>query len=69
MKYPLILLVKTYQLCISPLLGNCCRFAPSCSEYAVEALQKHGAIKGSWLTVCRLVKCGPWHPGGCDQVP
>jgi uncharacterized protein len=69
MKYLLILMVKVYQWCLSPFLGNCCRFAPSCSAYAVEALKKHGSFKGSWLTLRRLVKCGPWHSGGCDPVP
>lgn len=65
----LICLVRMYQMLISPLLGRNCRFEPTCSEYAVQALRKHGAIWGTALTVVRLVKCGPWHPGGLDPVP
>jgi len=68
-KYPLLFLVKLYQWTVRPILGQCCRFFPSCSDYAVEALKKHGAWKGSLLTVKRLVKCHPRHPGGCDPVP
>lgn len=60
------LLIKTYQLCISPFLGNCCRFHPSCSNYASEALEKHGFFKGLYLAILRIFKCGPWHPGGVD---
>ncbi|MCC5832522.1 MAG: membrane protein insertion efficiency factor YidD [Chlamydiales bacterium] len=69
MKTILIILIRLYQLCISPFLGQCCRFAPSCSEYAQEALDKHGVFKGSWLILKRLVKCGPWNGGGYDPVP
>ncbi len=69
MKTILILFVRLYQLCISPFLGQRCRFAPSCSEYAKEALDTHGAFKGSWLTFKRLIKCGPWNRGGYDPVP
>ena len=69
MKKPLILLIRLYQWTISPLLGSCCRFYPSCSNYATEAIEKHGALSGSWLTLCRLIKCHPWHPGGVDEVP
>lgn len=69
MKFILLLLIRLYQLCISPFVGQCCRFAPSCSEYAREALEVHGAIKGGWLCLKRLVKCGPWHGGGYDPVP
>jgi len=66
---PLIALVKTYQYAISPMLGRSCRFDPSCSEYAVEALQRHGAVKGLWLATRRIGRCHPWHPGGYDPVP
>ncbi len=62
-------LIRLYQLTISPLIGPCCRFYPTCSEYALEALEVHGTLKGLYLTVKRLLKCHPWHPGGCDFVP
>ena len=65
----LMLAIKGYQVAVSPLLGPRCRFAPSCSAYAVEALRLHGALKGSWLTVVRIGKCHPFHPGGYDPVP
>ncbi len=64
MKYPLLAIIKLYQWCVRPFLGETCRFYPSCSNYASEALQKHGFFMGSWLMVKRLVKCGPWHRGG-----
>lgn len=64
-----ILLIKGYQLTISPFLGTCCRFYPSCSEYGIEAFQKHDVPKAFWITVKRVCKCGPWHPGGLDPVP
>lgn len=66
---PFIALVKIYQYAVSPLLGRNCRFEPNCSQYAIEALQRHGAIKGIWLATCRLGRCHPWHPGGYDPVP
>ena len=69
MKHILIALVRVYQWTLSGLLGPCCRFHPSCSCYAVEALRRHGAIKGLWLTLCRVGKCHPFHPGGYDPVP
>ncbi len=69
MRYLAIGLVRLYQLCISPFLGECCRFTPSCSEYAVQAIEKHGVLRGIWLTAKRVVKCGPWHHGGVDEVP
>lgn len=69
MRYPLILLIRVYQLCVRPLLGPCCRFYPSCSDYAREALQTHGIFYGGYLVIRRLVRCGPWHPGGLDPVP
>jgi putative membrane protein insertion efficiency factor len=65
----LLLLVRGYQLFISPLLGPRCRFYPSCSAYAVTALQTHGALRGSWLAVRRLGRCHPWNPGGVDHGP
>lgn len=66
---PLIWLVRAYQLAISPLLPPSCRFYPSCSHYAIEALQRHGPIKGLWLSLRRVGRCNPWHPGGHDPVP
>ncbi len=69
MKTLLILLLRGYQYCISPLLGQSCRFYPSCSNYAMEALREHGALKGAMLAAVRLGKCHPWHPGGVDPVP
>jgi hypothetical protein len=69
MKYVLLGLIRIYQLCISPFIGNVCRFTPSCSNYAMDAVGKHGFWYGSWLTVKRLLRCHPWHPGGYDEVP
>lgn len=66
---PLILLVRFYQLCISPLKPPSCRFTPTCSQYAIEALRKHGPIKGLYLTVRRLLRCHPWGGSGYDPVP
>ncbi|CAK7075358.1 MULTISPECIES: membrane protein insertion efficiency factor YidD [Burkholderiales] len=65
----LVLLVRGYQLFISPMLGPRCRFHPTCSQYAVEALQTHGAVKGGWLALRRVLRCHPLHPGGHDPVP
>jgi len=62
-------LVRCYRYFLSPLLPPACRFFPSCSEYAEEALGRHGALRGGWLAARRLCRCGPWHPGGCDPVP
>ena len=62
-------LIGAYQRWISPFLGNRCRFHPSCSAYAKTAVETHGALKGTWLAVRRLVKCQPFHPGGFDYVP
>jgi putative membrane protein insertion efficiency factor len=69
MRWLLIFLVRGYQVVISPLLPSTCRFYPSCSAYAVEALERHGAWKGTKLTVRRLARCHPFHPGGYDPVP
>lgn len=65
----LILLIQLYRYTLSPLLGVRCRFEPSCSVYAIEALRQHGSIKGSWLTARRLSRCHPFNPGGYDPVP
>jgi hypothetical protein len=69
MKRLLMALLRTYQYAISPFLGRRCRYYPSCSEFAVEAVEKYGAIKGGWLGVKRVCRCHPWHPGGYDPVP
>lgn len=65
----IIFLFKVYQWTISPLMGRNCRFYPTCSEYGVEAVRKFGTLKGGWLALKRIGKCGPWHPGGVDTVP
>jgi putative membrane protein insertion efficiency factor len=65
----LVGLVRGYKYTISPMLGNNCRFEPSCSEYAVEALRRYGPLKGTWLAAKRIGCCHPWHPGGYDPVP
>ena len=62
-------LVGGYQWVVRPLLPPACRFHPSCSEYAREALVRHGAVRGGWLTMHRVCRCGPWRPGGYDPVP
>ncbi|MDD1619134.1 MAG: membrane protein insertion efficiency factor YidD [Methylococcaceae bacterium] len=69
MRFMLIAIIKFYKYFISPLLGSNCRFYPSCSSYSLEALQRHGAIIGSYLTLKRLLKCHPFHQGGIDPVP
>jgi len=65
----LILFVRTYQLLISPLLGANCRFQPTCSHYMIDAIDRFGALKGTWLGLRRLSRCHPWHEGGLDPVP
>jgi putative membrane protein insertion efficiency factor len=69
MKYLLIGLLKAYRVLISPLYGNVCRYYPSCSAYALRAVQVHGAAKGSWLAARRVLRCHPWSSGGYDPVP
>jgi hypothetical protein len=69
MKRFLLLLLRGYQYAISPLLGRSCRFYPSCSDYTVEAIERHGALRGSVLGFKRVMRCHPWHPGGFDPVP
>ena len=69
MRALLVGLVRAYRAVMSPLLAPRCRFAPSCSAYALEALQTHGALRGGWLTVRRLARCHPFHRGGVDPVP
>ncbi|MGL9735082.1 MAG: membrane protein insertion efficiency factor YidD [Symbiopectobacterium sp.] len=65
----LIGLIRGYQLVISPLLGPHCRFRPTCSQYGIEAIRRFGMIKGSWLTLKRVLKCHPLNPGGHDPIP
>ena len=67
--WSLIALIRFYQTFISPGLPASCRFAPSCSQYTLEAVRRYGALKGSWLGARRLARCHPWHPGGFDPVP
>ena len=69
MAWILTLLVRFYQITLSPAFGGACRFYPSCSHYAIDALREHGAIKGSYLAAARILKCHPWHAGGYDPVP
>ena len=69
MKKLLISLVRFYRRAISPLFPGCCRYIPTCSQYALEALEKYGALKGSWLALRRFLRCHPFHKGGYDPVP
>ncbi|MFM8840908.1 MAG: membrane protein insertion efficiency factor YidD [bacterium] len=69
MKVVLIFILRFYRSAISPFLGNNCRFHPTCSVYAMQAIEKHGAMRGSWLALRRIGKCHPGHPGGIDEVP
>jgi putative membrane protein insertion efficiency factor len=69
MKWLLLRLIDAYRLLLSPFFGTQCRFYPTCSAYAREAIELHGSFKGSWLALQRIVRCGPWHPGGNDPVP
>lgn len=69
MKQAMVFLIRGYQLWISPLLPASCRYYPTCSAYAIEALEKHGAVSGSWLAIRRIARCHPFKPGGYDPVP
>ena len=65
----LVSLIQLYRQMVSPLRPATCRFTPTCSQYAVDALTEFGLIRGSWLSIARLIKCGPWHRGGWDPIP
>jgi len=65
----MLLAIRAYRYLLSPWWGNQCRFDPTCSEYAIGAIQEHGALRGGWLALRRLTKCHPWHRGGFDPVP
>lgn len=65
----LLLLIRVYQLTLSPFIGNACRFEPSCSRYTAQCIEYHGALKGSWLGIKRIARCHPFHPGGYDPPP
>ena len=65
----LILLIRIYQVTLSPFIGRNCRYTPTCSNYGIEAIQKYGAIKGGWLTIKRILSCNPWGGSGYDPVP
>ena len=69
MKRVLVLLLRGYQYLFRPLLGRNCRFMPSCSDYAIEAVTRHGPLRGTWLAMKRIGRCHPWNPGGYDPVP
>lgn len=69
MRAVLTRLIRLYQYIVSPLYPPCCRFHPTCSQYALEAVMRHGALKGSWLSLKRVLKCHPFHSGGLDPVP
>lgn len=69
MRHVLKILIRAYQLVLSPLLGPRCRFYPSCSHYAIEAIESHGALRGSWMSAKRICRCHPFNPGGFDPVP
>jgi len=68
MKRFLIFIIKLYRKYISPLKQPCCRFYPSCSQYAIEAISKHGALRGGFMAIKRIIKCNPFNPGGYDPV-
>ena len=69
MRKILIALIKVYRFTLSPFIGQHCRFTPTCSQYATEAIEQYGSLKGSWMAVRRLSKCHPFHTGGWDPVP
>ncbi len=68
-RHVLIAVIRLYQLCLRPVLGPNCRFVPSCSDYALQAVGQHGALRGAWLAARRIGRCNPWHHGGHDPVP
>ncbi len=69
MRRILVILIRAYQWLLSPFLGQNCRYHPSCSHYAVEAVERHGPIRGTWMALRRVGRCHPWHEGGYDPVP
>ncbi len=69
MRVLILSLLRGYRYLLSPLLGQHCRFHPTCSVYAIEAVERYGAVRGGWLALKRVGKCHPWHPGGVDPVP
>ncbi|NKB75585.1 MAG: membrane protein insertion efficiency factor YidD [Gammaproteobacteria bacterium] len=69
MQRPLIAFIKLYKLCVSPFIGNNCRFQPVCSSYAIESIEVHGVVRGVWLSIRRIGRCHPWNEGGYDPVP
>ncbi len=69
MRTLLIAFLRAYRYCISPLLGPCCRFHPTCSCYAIEAVERHGVVRGGYYATRRILRCHPFHPGGIDPVP
>jgi len=69
MAYLLIWLIKMYQILLSPFFGQQCRFSPTCSQYALDAINKHGALRGAYYAIRRLLRCHPWHTGGHDPAP
>lgn len=69
LKSTLIACIRCYRYLLSLLLGHCCRFEPTCSSYAIQAINTHGCLKGVWLSARRLLRCHPWHPGGLDPIP
>lgn len=64
-----VLLIRGYQVTLSPLLPSACRYQPTCSRYALEAVERYGAVKGTWMGAKRIARCHPFHPGGYDPVP
>jgi uncharacterized protein len=69
MRFVLKILIRVYQIALSPLLGPNCRYYPTCSQYAIEAIETHGSLRGTWLAIKRISRCHPWHEGGFDPVP
>ncbi|MCG6900407.1 MAG: membrane protein insertion efficiency factor YidD [Gammaproteobacteria bacterium] len=69
MRWLIIQLIRGYRFLLSPWLGNHCRYYPTCSSYAITAIERHGALRGSVMGLARVLRCHPWHPGGVDPVP